>query len=425
MGDLFGVKRGIICQQVNCLDAMGAGLAKAIMDKYPEVAEDYHKSFKWADAKNLFGCYRLVKVDEDLYVANIYSQFEYGNPQITGRVYTDADKLVECVQAICDSHPELPVFLPRSKDTDNDKDGIGCGLGGESWEKLSEMFKGLDKRNLYLLDSLKGIIHPLDPEKKKVVPTLNKVLCQMLDGDFAVAIKDDKVYIYNTEYTRVGDSDIRDAILGCFPREDLKDLGGKLLSVISNDDIQSYFIEFVHTNMDVPSEVYVNDLFASCGCENWSEILRTNGYLMDADYLEPYCNWLRDGKIAPLTSEDIALLHADKFEARMIDAYNDRKDALEKSENTDAEQLRVSYLVLGAPVYYQSVKSPEEARLVINSIANFMNQMVENGTFPDHCSTASLEYFDKDEEDWLEWEDEYGYTLDEHFENEEADYERE
>lgn len=425
MGDLFGVKRGIICQQVNCLDAMGAGLAKAIMDKYPEVAEDYHKSFKWADAKNLFGCYRLVKVDEDLYVANIYSQFEYGNPQITGRVYTDADKLVECVKAICDSHPELPVFLPRSKDTDNDKDGIGCGLGGESWEKLSEMFKGLDKRNLYLLDSLKGIIHPLDPEKKKVVPTLNEVLCNLLDGDFAVAIKDDKVYIYDAIH--LADRDYSHAILGCFPREDLKDLGGKLRFVISNDAIQRHFIGCVRTNIDISSGVCSpKGLTRSSECKNWSEILRTNGYLIEADYLEPFCNWLKDGKIAPLTSEDIALLHADKFETRMIDAYNDRKDTLEKSEDTDAEQLRVSYLVLGAPAYYQSVKSPEEARLAINSIAGFMNQMVENGTFPDHCSTASLEYFDKDEEDWLEWEDEYGYTLDEHFENleEEDGYDR-
>jgi len=80
------------------------------------------------------------------------------------------------------------------------------------------------------------------------------------------------------------------------------------------------------------------------------------------------------------------------------------------------EKLRVYYNILGAPTYYQEVKSPLEAKLVIDSIADFLNQQVDNGVFPDHCSTAGLEEWDDDEQDYVTWYDEDGLDLDEHFE---------
>lgn len=36
-GDILKSKADIICQQVNCKGAMGAGLAKQIKEKYPKV----------------------------------------------------------------------------------------------------------------------------------------------------------------------------------------------------------------------------------------------------------------------------------------------------------------------------------------------------------------------------------------------------
>jgi O-acetyl-ADP-ribose deacetylase (regulator of RNase III) len=39
--DILSVENGIICQQVNCMGVMGAGLAKKIAQKYPIVKKEY------------------------------------------------------------------------------------------------------------------------------------------------------------------------------------------------------------------------------------------------------------------------------------------------------------------------------------------------------------------------------------------------
>lgn len=80
------------------------------------------------------------------------------------------------------------------------------------------------------------------------------------------------------------------------------------------------------------------------------------------------------------------------------------------------KKLRIYYIILGTDSYYQEVSSPEEAKLVIDAIADFLNAKVADGTFPDHCSAAGLEEWDAETQDWVEWYDEDGNDLDAHFE---------
>lgn len=81
-------------------------------------------------------------------------------------------------------------------------------------------------------------------------------------------------------------------------------------------------------------------------------------------------------------------------------------------------KLRVWYIIIGTEPFFKEVSSPEEAKLVIDSIAAFLNAKVNEGVFPDHCSTAGLEEWDEERQDWVEWYDEDGLSLDEHFEQE-------
>lgn len=80
------------------------------------------------------------------------------------------------------------------------------------------------------------------------------------------------------------------------------------------------------------------------------------------------------------------------------------------------KKLRVWYLILGTDLYYQEVKTLEEAKLVIDSIASFLNAKVKEGVFSDHSSAAGLEEWDEEEQGWFEWYDENGLDIDEHFE---------
>jgi hypothetical protein len=79
------------------------------------------------------------------------------------------------------------------------------------------------------------------------------------------------------------------------------------------------------------------------------------------------------------------------------------------------KKLRMYYYILGTKPYYEEVNSAEEAKIKIDAIAHFINTKVDEGVFPDHCSTAGLEEYDEEENEWCAWYDEDGYDFDEHF----------
>ena len=145
---LFGVQKGIICQQVNCQGVMGAGLAKVIKGEFPEVFDSYAKSFNGKKPEDLYGKVGVVPVSQDLFVANIYSQLEYGR----SGVYTNEDYLVRGIAKVAQKYPALPVYVPKK---------IGCGLGGGSWASVLAKLGELKLPNLHLLDTWNKTSVPL------------------------------------------------------------------------------------------------------------------------------------------------------------------------------------------------------------------------------------------------------------------------
>ena len=81
------------------------------------------------------------------------------------------------------------------------------------------------------------------------------------------------------------------------------------------------------------------------------------------------------------------------------------------------KKLRVGFYILGAEPFYQSVETPEEANIAINSIANFALFAVDNGFMPDHSNFADLEEYDEADGEWYTWHDEDGYDIQEWAEN--------
>lgn len=78
-GDVTAPIRGIIGHGVNCQGVMGSGVALAIRNKFPKAYDEYKALCDaTADKRNLLGTVQLVQINEDLYIANMFTQFSFG-----------------------------------------------------------------------------------------------------------------------------------------------------------------------------------------------------------------------------------------------------------------------------------------------------------------------------------------------------------
>ncbi len=122
--DITTATRGIIAHGVNCQGVMGSGVAGAIRRKWPTVFTEYKAYWDTlASPIEALGMVQVVEVDEKLFVANCFSQLDFGND---GKRYASLAALTEALEGVFDyAHVyKLPIYLPK----------IGCGLGGLDWE---------------------------------------------------------------------------------------------------------------------------------------------------------------------------------------------------------------------------------------------------------------------------------------------------
>ena len=143
--NICSVTKGVIAHGCNCQGVMGAGVAKALRDKYPNVFTEYAAFIKdWKKSKcedeDLLGLVNFVNINESLIVANCLTQQLHGRD---GRyAVPDAIKTSLSTTFYLASSNELPLYLPK----------IGAGLGGLDWEQdvepivseLATSFKDVD-----------------------------------------------------------------------------------------------------------------------------------------------------------------------------------------------------------------------------------------------------------------------------------------
>ena len=131
-GDVTKAKHGVICQQVNCMLVMGAGLAKQIRAKWPEVYTKYRSLVEVKVASRLGKCQLVTISDKELYVANLFGQYNY---RPLGIQHTDYRALSQAFQSLglwhkkyC--HVDFPIWIPYK---------LGCGLAGGDWEIVKSL----------------------------------------------------------------------------------------------------------------------------------------------------------------------------------------------------------------------------------------------------------------------------------------------
>lgn len=124
--NILAISKGIICHGVNCQGKMGAGVAKYIRVKWPIVFSQYNEyCLSKSNKVELMGKVNLVRISEDLFVANCFTQLYYGREQY---IYADIASLTSSLQTLFDLNEKvykLPIYMTK----------IGCGLGGLNWER--------------------------------------------------------------------------------------------------------------------------------------------------------------------------------------------------------------------------------------------------------------------------------------------------
>ena len=131
-GDLLDSDCDYICHQVNCMGVMGAGIAKQIRERYPEVYNVYRNHcgvYSRSGASILLGHIDIVPINSKpgFHVINMYSQKECG----TGKRYTSYDAFNCALHYIRYMIPPYAsIGFPKN---------IGCGLGGGNWNLIVGM----------------------------------------------------------------------------------------------------------------------------------------------------------------------------------------------------------------------------------------------------------------------------------------------
>ena len=146
-GDLLSVKRGIIIHGVNCQGVMGAGVAKAIRAKYPDVYTNYIRDIDlYEDCLGTVSwCYLYVGQSEtrELAIASAFTQKYYGND---GEMYVSYDAINDCMDEIFDQARKLDMVVSMPV--------IGAGLGGGDWSIIEAIILSNAKKNNYPIENI-------------------------------------------------------------------------------------------------------------------------------------------------------------------------------------------------------------------------------------------------------------------------------
>lgn len=152
-GDLLQSNLPLIAHQTNCLGVMGAGIAKAIKNKWSIVYTQYvDKCRHYNYSKDLLGkCQVCVTEDEPIkFVANLFGEYSFTESVAPfENRHTDYDALKKSLlhlKAICENTEVTKIGIPYK---------LGCGLAGGDWDEvvypmLQELFANDSTITLYI-----------------------------------------------------------------------------------------------------------------------------------------------------------------------------------------------------------------------------------------------------------------------------------
>lgn len=143
-GDLLQSDANLILHQVNCQGKMNSGIAKQIRNRYPQVYEDYMRHYN--SKVELFGKISTTEINNNQYIVNMFSQFNYG---YDGQRYTNYEAIYTCLEKVSKLANErgYTVAIPYK---------IGSDRGGANWNIIYTMINELFNKEQIKIYKYKG-----------------------------------------------------------------------------------------------------------------------------------------------------------------------------------------------------------------------------------------------------------------------------
>lgn len=173
-GDLLKSDCDVIIHGCNCFRNMGAGIAKAVKEMYPEAfVADFETVYR--DPIKL-GTFSYAKVknksfpDKDLFVINAYTQYGYG--RIERKVYANYDAIKNVMIRINDffvdtDEKTCKIGMPK----------IGAGLAKGDWNIISGIINGVfGTRKVYVYEWDNGEVKKEEFDLQRLRDTWKKQL---------------------------------------------------------------------------------------------------------------------------------------------------------------------------------------------------------------------------------------------------------
>lgn len=124
-GDMFKASADIRVNTVNCVGVMGAGVALAFKQRYPEMFKDYQSASK--DGQIRPGRMHVWKSLEGDWIINFPTKRDWRDPSR----YEDIEAGLDDLRAYLEIVGPVTVALPA----------LGCGHGGLDWDRVSAMIR--------------------------------------------------------------------------------------------------------------------------------------------------------------------------------------------------------------------------------------------------------------------------------------------
>lgn len=138
-GNLLTSDCNMIIHQANCMGVMGAGIAKQIVNLYPEVRRTDQEFRIPVGSIERLGRTSHTAVEGPsgpLIVINMYSQYRYGR----GAQMTDYGAFEQALTSILKRARKSPTTYKIGMPY-----GIGCGLAGGKWPVVLEIIERLSE----------------------------------------------------------------------------------------------------------------------------------------------------------------------------------------------------------------------------------------------------------------------------------------